>query len=541
MVVTSQSDATRAGVAMLESGGNAIDAAVASAFALAVTEPNSTGIGGGAFVLIRLASGEVVAVDARETAPAAADRDLYVRPGVPKDASLLGGLAVGTPGLVAGLALVQERWGTKPLAEVMAPAIRLAEEGYAVGLLRARLLEQVRQMEAAKRFPDTAAIQLPPNGAPVDPEWRLVQKDLARTLRRIADEGPRAFYEGELAEAIAAEVKRQGGILTPDDLRTYAPVVREPSRGSYRGYEVASFPPPSSGGVILLEILNILEGFDLGSRGFGSSASAHLLAEAMKLAFADRAEWLGDPDFVSVPAAGLVSKEYAASLRARINPPWFRRAPWRWGADDVAIRVERAGEPPRDAGTTHLSATDAAGNAVALTETINTLYGSWVTVPRTGILLNNEMDDFAKAVGVANAYGLVDTRGQNAVAPRKRPLSSMTPAILSKDGRLFMVSGSPGGPRIISTVLLSIVNVVDFGQDAVEAVSAPRIHHQWIPDQLAVEAAVPADVVEGLRARGHTVVVERDWSAAAAIVVDPKTGLHLGGSDPRRDGLALGH
>jgi gamma-glutamyltranspeptidase/glutathione hydrolase len=292
----------------------------------------------------------------------------------------------------------------------------------------------------------------------------------------------------------------------------------------------------------LVEALNILEGFDLAAHGAGSSASGHRIAEALKLAFADRAAWLGDPDFVEIPLEELTNKDYAAKLRERINPPWWRRAPWRWGRGEMAIRVRGPGLPVDDAGTTHLSVTDASGGAVALTMTINTPFGSGITVPGTGIVLNNEMDDFAKAPDLPNVYGLVDTRGANAVAPGKRPLSSMTPTIALRDGRLFMVTGSPGGPKIISTALLTLLNVVDFGMNVQAAVSAPRLHHQWIPDTLLVEPDTPADVVRALRGRGHQVeVAERNWSAAEAIVVDPETGWHLGGSDPRRDGLALGY
>ncbi len=541
MVVTSQADATRAGVAMLEAGGNAVDAAVAAAFALAVTQPFSSGLGGGAFLLIRTPEGAVFALDARETAPAAAHRDMYVEPGVPEDASLRGGLAVGTPGLVAGLALAAERFGTLPLPVLLEPAIRLAEEGFEIGPYHARMLARMRDHLPAERFPETARIQFPPPGVPPRPGWRLVQADLARTLRAIAEKGPEAFYRGPLARALAEEVRRRGGILTEDDLAGYRPVWREPVRGSYRGFEVVSFPPPSSGGVILIEILHILEHFDVAARPPGSSRSLHLISEAMKLAFADRAAWLGDPDFVDVPVAGLVSKEYAARLARRINPPWYRRAPWNWFRREVAIRVEAPGEPPRDGGTTHLSVTDAGGGAVAITKTINTPFGSGITVPGTGVVLNNEMDDFSVAPGRPNVYGLVDTRGANAIEPGKRPLSSMTPTFVIREGRLRMVTGSPGGPRIISTTLLSILNLIDHGMDVKAAVSAPRFHHQWIPDRIAVEPEIPEDVVLGLRRRGHRVEIsDRHWSACEAIAIDPETGDHLGGSDPRRDGLALG-
>jgi gamma-glutamyltranspeptidase/glutathione hydrolase len=542
MVVSAQAHATRAGVEMLRAGGNAVDAAVATAFALGVTEPYHSGIGGGGFLLVRLASGEAFALDARETAPAAATREMFRREGLAKDASRLGPLSVATPGLVAGLAEALARWGTKPLPEALAPAIRLAEEGFAIGPRHARVLGAAAEMGIPARFPETARIQLPPGGKPPAPGWRLVQPELAKTLRTIAREGPDAFYRGGIAKAIAAEMERQGGLVKLDDLDAYRTKLREPVRGTYRGLDVLSFPPPSSGGVALVEALQVLEGFDLAARGAGSSASLHVVTEAMKLAFADRAYWLGDPDFVDVPVERLVSRAYADALRARIDPPWFRRAPWTWGRGERALRVAGPGFQADDAGTTHLSVTDAAGNAVAITQTVNLLYGSGITVPGTGIVLNDEMDDFAVAPNVPNAFGLVDVRGANAIAPGKRPLSSMTPTIVLKDGRPFLVTGSPGGPRIISTTLLSILNVVDYGMDAQEAVSAPRFHHQWLPDELVLERAIPEDVRDGLRRRGHELEVSaRDWSSAQVIVVDPKTGLHTGGSDPRSDGVALGY
>jgi gamma-glutamyltranspeptidase/glutathione hydrolase len=543
MVVSSQADATRAGVAILEAGGNAIDAAVATAFALSVTQPFSTGIGGGAFILIRTADGEVIAIDARETAPAAATADMYTREGVPERASVQGPLAVATPGLVAGLDLALRRHGTRSLDECLQPAIALAETGFEIGPYAAGLMEFMRRRLPAAEFPETTRIQFPPDGAPARAGWRLVQKDLAASLSRIAEEGPEVFYRGELAQAMVAEMQRRGGLMSAIDLASYRPVVREALTGSYRGLVVHTFPPPSAGGVLLLEMLNVLEGFDdLGALGPGSSASLHRIGETMKLAFADRAFFLGDPDFVEMPIEQLVSKEYAASQRARLDPPWFRRAPWNWFRGEMAITVEAPGIPVDDHGTTHLSVTDRFGNAVAITKTINTPYGSGITVPGTGIVLNNEMDDFAKAIGVPNAYGLVDVRGANRIEPGKRPLSSMMPTIVEREGVVFLVTGSPGGSRIISATLLSIVNVVDYGMDVKQAVSAPRFHHQWQPDELSVEPDVPADVVEALRERGHTVVVSpRDWSAVEAIVVDVKHGLHMGGNDPRRDGLALGY
>jgi gamma-glutamyltranspeptidase/glutathione hydrolase len=539
LVVSPHPVVTEAGVEILRAGGNAVDAAVAAAFALAVAQPQSTGIGGGGFLLVRLADGRAFAIDARETAPAAATPDLYTRPGVPPNASLVGGLAVGTPGLVAGLALAQGAHGTLPLARVLAPAIRIAEEGYEVGAYQARFIAEMEKRGVGAQFPELARIHLPPG--PVGARTRIVQKDLGRTLRAIAALGPRAFYEGPVAEAIAKAVAEHGGILTTGDLARYRPVVRQPLVGRYRGVEVLAFPPPSSGGVTLLEILNVLEGFELAQLGAGSSAAIHRIAEAMKLAFADRAVYLGDPDFAELPVAALLDPAYAARQRARIDPAWWRRAPWSWGRGERVIAVEGPGLPQDDAGTAHLSVADAAGNAVALTETINTPYGSLVMVPGTGILLNNEMDDFATRPGQPNAFGLVAMAGANGVAADKRPLSSMAPVIVVKDGKLRFVAGSNGGPRIITTTLLALLNHLEFGMDVSEAVAAPRFHHQWLPDELLLEAGNPKDVVDALAARGHPVKVVDDLGGGVeAIAVDPATGLLTGGVDPRRDGAAAG-
>ena len=541
MVVASQADAAHAGVSMLEEGGNAVDAAVATAFALAVTQPFSAGLGGGAFVLLRAADGEVVAIDARETAPAAAQRDMYVRPGVAEDASVRGILAVATPGFVRGMALAQERFGSLPWATVLAPAIYLAEQGFAIGPYHARMLEFMRKQGLPKFFPETAWNQFPRRGTAAAPGWLLVQKDLAETLRSLAEQGPDAFYTGAIAERIVAASTERGGLLSAEDLKGYRPKLRSAVRGRYRDVEVISFPPPSSGGGVLVEILNIIEAFDLGAMGREHPAAVHRVVEAMKLAFADRAYWYGDPDFVDVPIAELTSKDYAAKLRERYGKPFWKKGPEHWGDEDHAIEVEGPGIPPRDAGTTHLSTTDAEGNAVALTMTINTPFGSGITVPDTGIILNNEMDDFSKAPDAPNAYGLVDKRGANAVAPKKRPLSSMAPTILVKDGELFMVTGSPGGPRIITTTLHTILNVVDFGMTVQQAVAAPRYHHQWVPNVVSLEPKVPEAVAAGLEERAHELKrSERTWSSAQSILVDPKTGLHHGASDPRGDGAAMG-
>jgi gamma-glutamyltranspeptidase/glutathione hydrolase len=538
LVVSPHPAVTAAGVEILREGGNVVDAAIAASFALAVAQPQSTGIGGGGFLLIRLADGRAFAIDARETAPAAAGPDLYLRPGVSDDASLVGGLAVATPGLVAGLALAQQAHGTLPLARVLAPAIRLAEEGYEVGAYQARFVRELEKRGVAARFPELARVHFPPHASA---RTRLVQADLARTLRAIAAEGPRAFYEGAIADAIAKAVAEHGGILGAGDLARYRPVVRQPLTGRFRGFEVLAFPPPSSGGVTLLQVLNILEGFELAKLGAGSSAAIHRIAEAMKLAFADRAVHLGDPDFTELPVARLLDPAYAAELRARIDPPRWRRAPWTWGQAERAIRVDGPGFPPAGTGTAHLSVADAAGNAVAITQTINTPYGSLVMVPGTGILLNNEMDDFATRPGRPNAFGLVALAGANGVAADKRPLSSMAPLIVLEGARLRFVAGSNGGPRIITTTLLSLLNHLEFGMDVSEAVAAPRFHHQWRPDELLVEAGIPADVVSALEARGHVVKAAEDLGGGVeAIAFDPATGLLSGGVDPRRDGAAAG-
>ncbi len=526
MVVSPHAVATEAGIEMLEAGGNAVDAAVAAAFALGVAQPQSTGIGGGGFLLIRLADGRAVALDARETAPAAATVDLYTREGLPPRASTLGGLAIGTPGMVAGLALAVEEYGTLSLAQVLAPAIRAAEDGVVFGAYQARFLGFVQRPEFVARFPETARIQFPPG---TTASTRKRQPELARTLRKIAQDGPRAFYEGEIAEAIVAATQANGGILTTADLAAYQPRLREPVRGTYRGLELLTFPPPSSGGVTMLEVLNIIEADDLAASGAGSSASIHLIAEALKWAFADRAVHLGDPDFAEIPVARLISKAHAKELRSRIG--------------ERAGAVEGPGYAVDDKGTAHLSVADAAGNAVAFTGTINGPFGSFVTVPGWGILLNNEMDDFVTDPEGTNLYGLQGRRDSaNLVEPGKRPLSSMSPTIVLQDGRLRFVAGSNGGPRIITSVLLTLLHHFDWDMDVAEAVSFPRFHHQWRPDRIQLEGAHPADVQMALEARGHEVKrVDEITTGVQAIAVDPETGELRGAPDPRRDGLAKGY
>lgn len=528
MVVSSHRDAARAGASILAKGGNAVDAAVATAFAVGVAQPFSAGVGGGAFALVRRPGGAIAALDAREAAPAAATPTMFVEPGVPQAASVLGPLAVAVPSFVPGMVELLDEYGTMSLAEVLAPSIALAEGGVEIGAYHAGMAGFMRSRLSRAAFAETWRIQF----APFDPATmkgqRLVQRDLGETLRLLAAGGERVFRDGVVGSAIVAEVRRRGGLLTIEDMRSYAPVWRTPVVTSYRGLRVTSFPPPSSGGAVLAQALNVLEGFELASLAPTDEAAIHLVAEAMKLAFADRAAYMGDSDFVDVPVARLVSKGYAAQQRARIDP-------------EKATRIVAPGHLPEDVGTTHLSVTDAAGGAVALTMTINTPFGSGITVPGTGVVLNNEMDDFAVAMDTPNSYGLVDTRGANLVAGGKRPLSSMTPTILERDGELFMVTGSPGGPRIISTTLLTILNVVDWGMDPQQAVSAPRFHQQWDPDRVDVEPGMEGPIIERLSARGHAVVRSpRTWSAAEVIVVDHATGVHLGGSDPRTDGEAVG-
>ncbi|MDR3493367.1 MAG: gamma-glutamyltransferase [Ancalomicrobiaceae bacterium] len=523
--------ATRVGVDILQRGGNAIDAAVAVGFALAVTLPSAGNLGGGGFMLVHLAkTGETVAIDYRETAPKAATRDMFLGPnGEPDPAkSRDSGLGIGVPGSVAGLAEAEARYGSGKftLADLIAPAIALARQGIPV---EAGLADSLDQDTRLGKFASSRAIFFA-GDKPIPRGEKLVQADLAATLGAIARSGPDAFYHGPVAEKIVAAVKGVGGIMTLEDLAAYKPVIRQPVTGSYRGFQIVSMPPPSSGGVHLIEILNILEGFDLAKLGAGSADQIHLLAEAMKPAYADRAKFLGDPDRVTVPLAGLTSKVYAEKLRAAIDLTKARPA------KDVA-----AGDPlPYEHDqTTHFSVVDADGNAVANTYTLNFLYGIGLVADGTGVLLNNELDDFSAKPGAQNAYGLVGGEA-NSVAPNARPLSSMTPTFVFKDGKLVLVTGSPGGSRIITTVLQVIVNVIDNGMNIAEAVAAPRIHDQWLPDVLLTETGLSPDTIRILRERGHDVVVGTTSGSANSIAVTPQ-GLEAA-ADPRQRGtLAAGY
>ena len=530
MVASQEATATRIGVDILKRGGNAIDAGVAVGFALAVTLPRAGALGGGGFMMVHHAeTGETVAIDYREMAPAAAHRDMYLDAAGEVDTQLARYThhAAGVPGAVAGLVFALDRYGTLPLAEVLAPAIRLAERGILVTQDLSGSLESRR--ERLQRWPATAAIFYHEDGRPYRPGERLIQVDLAWSLRQIAAHGADAFYKGAIAERIAADMAAHGGPMTLEDLAAYRVAVRAPVRGTYRGYEIASMPPPSSGGVHLVQILNLLEDYPLASLGHNGAEGLHLMAESMKLAYADRSQHLGDPDFWPVPVAGLISKAYAESLRATIDPARARPAA------EIAAGDPMPYESPE---TTHYSVMDRWGNVVSNTYTINFGYGSGIVAAGTGILLNNEMDDFSAKPGVPNAYGLLGGDA-NSVAPAKRPLSSMTPTILFKDGKPLLATGSPGGSRIITTTLQIILNVVDHGMNIAAATAAPRVHHQWLPDELRVEAGLSPDTIALLESKGHKVVVKNVMGSTQSILRADE-GFY-GASDPRRQGaLTLG-
>lgn len=531
MVASDHVLASQAGVEMLRRGGNAVDAAVATALAVGVVSPSSCGIGGGGFIVIYLAhQHHALALDYREVAPAAASRDMFVRNGqaVP-ELSQRGGLAVAVPGEVAGLATVLRRYGTLPLATVLGPAIRYARDGFTVN---AHLAEEIeRNGDALRAEPALARVFLHADGTPVIAGETVRQPQLASTLEQIARDGPEAFYRGAIAAQIARNVQAAGGILTEADLAAYRPVWRRPLRGRYRGTEVITMPPPSSGGGVLLEILGMLQRDELRALGHDSPTYMHLLAEAMQHAFADRALYYGDPDFVEVPLARLLSSTNTAALRARIRASTTldHSAYGSAGAGGVAAA--------RDGGTSHLSVMDADGNAVACTTTINTGFGSKVVAGDTGIILNNEMDDFSAQPSAPNVYGLIGA-ATNAVAPHKRPLSSMTPTIVTRGGEPVLALGGAGGPLIISATLQVLLNVLDFGLDATAAVAAPRIHDQWVPPVLAVEPGVPDLARAALARYGYSV---KEVPAMAAVqVVRQDAGIFEGAADPRKGGEAVG-
>jgi gamma-glutamyltranspeptidase / glutathione hydrolase len=539
MVASSVAPAVPVGVTVLSRGGNAVDAAIATGFAIGCAHQFASGIGGGGFLLIWDAKEKTAfALDARETAPAELDPRTLMQPDGKPIPNVLreGGRSVAVPSLVQGFAEAHRRFGRLPWRDVIAPAAELCRSGVAVTPYHASILESAR--EKLDRHPETAVVQRGTAEAPLAVGAKLVQADLANTYRRIAAGGADVMRRGTVAEAMVEAARADGGALTLADLAGYQPVWREPVRGTYRGHEVVSMPPPSSGGVHVVQMLNALERFDLRRSGAGTSRTLHVLGEAMKLAFADRALLLGDPDFEPVPVEWLVSKRYGAEMARAIAPPFWRKAPWRWGRPTV-LRVREGKPPVNDAGTSHVSVMDADGNAVTLTQTVNTFFGSGLTAPGTGIVLNNEMDDFAIAPGVPNSFGLVGS-GANAVEPLKRPLSSMSPTIVLRDGQPVLVVGSPQGPYIITTVLQTVINVLDFGMNVQQAAAAPRVHHQWSPDQLQVEPEVPAAVVEALQRMGHPVKQGDRFGASTPIARDPATGRFYGGADPRRDTAAAG-
>ena len=524
MVATSHTLATEVALKVLKDGGNAIDAAVTAGFALAVTQPRSGNIGGGGFLVYSPGNGDAPeAIDYRETAPAAATETMFQDQdgNVVSERSRFSHKAAGVPGTVAGLALALERHGTLSLSQALAPAIRLAREGFVVPHRFTEGLEQAR--DRLERWPATRATFYKKDGSAPQPGEVFRQPELADTLQRIAEQGVKGFYEGETAQLIVAEMRRGEGLITLEDLRNYEPAVRQPVHGTYRGFDIYSMSPPSSGGTHIVQILNILEDYPIGEWGHNSANTIHHMAEAMKLAYADRSEYLGDTDFVAVPLEGLTSKGYADQLRTSIKADKARPA------SEIAPGKPGPRESPE---TTHFSVVDRWGNAVSNTYTINFSYGSGITVAGAGFLLNNEMDDFSAKPGVPNAYGLIGGEA-NKVEPGKRMLSSMSPTIVRKDNRNFLVTGSPGGSRIITTTLQVIMNVIDHNMNIQTAVSAPRIHHQWLPDEIRVEQGISPDTLDLLRARGHTINTGSAMGAIQSILIG-EDGTLYGGADPRR-------
>ncbi|MFV9670624.1 gamma-glutamyltransferase [Pantoea sp. Ep11b] len=532
MVASVDAMATRVGVEILRQGGNAVDAAVAVGFALAVTHPQAGNLGGGGFMLLRTASGRATAIDFREMAPGHASRDMFLDKQGNADSklSLTSHLASGTPGTVAGLALAAQKYGTLPLSTLLAPAIKLAREGIPVNDALADDLKTYGK-EVLITHPNSKAIFYKPDGTPWQKGDRLVQKNLAHSLQLIARQGPDAFYKGEIADEIAGEMAQHGGLISKADLAAYRAVERTPVSGTYRGYEVFSMPPPSSGGIHIVQILNILENFDLAKMGFGSADAMQVMAEAEKYAYADRSEYLGDPDFVKVPWQALTSKAYAKTLAQQIDVAKARPS--------SEIKPGKL-EPYESNQTTHFSVVDKQGNAVAVTYTLNTYFGSGIVAGNSGILMNNEMDDFSAKPGTPNVYGLVGGEA-NAVQPAKRPLSSMSPTIVAKGGKTWLVTGSPGGSRIITTVLQMVVNSIDFGMNVAEATNAPRFHHQWLPDQLRVEKGFSPDTLRLLENKGQHVKVLPSMGSTQSIMIGPD-GMLYGASDPRSvDDLSAGY
>jgi gamma-glutamyltranspeptidase/glutathione hydrolase len=525
MVVSTNIIASRAGMEVLRAGGNAVDAAIATGLALAVVHPAAGNIGGGGFMVIRFPDGRVTSIDFREKAPLRAHAEMFVDPKTGEYSSQIhhnSHIAVGVPGTVAGFDYAHRKYGKVDWGRLVTPAIALARDGFPLSQGLARSIRAQVQSDNMKRYPASIAV-FSKNGVPYEPGEVWKQPDLATTLERVRDHRRAGFYEGKTAELIAAEMTRGGGYITTEDLRRYQPRERVPLRGTYRGYEIISMPPVSSGGVALIEMLNILEGFDLRAMGHNSAPYIHHLTEAMRRAYRDRARFLADPDFVNVPIDRLTSKEYAAELRAEIDPT---RATKSTTADLAA-----ASESDE---TTHYSVVDAAGMAVSVTYTLEAGYGSKIVVSGAGFLLNNEMGDFNARPGLTTETGLIGTE-PNLARPEQRMLSSMTPTILARDGKLVAVIGSPGGRTIINTVLGMVLNIVDFGMGIQQAVDAPRMHHQWLPDRVSVEAdGATEQTLEKLRAMGHEVRMGGRQGSVHAIMIDPTTGARVGAPD-RRD------
>jgi gamma-glutamyltranspeptidase/glutathione hydrolase len=550
MVVSVHPEASQIGADIMRRGGNAVDAAVATGFALAVVHPAAGNIGGGGFMLVRMANGDVHFLDFREKAPQAASRDMYLdaQGNVIPNASLVGYKSIGVPGSVAGLVYAEKHWGKLGLQAVMQPAIRLARLGIRLTYEEARSMryeEDPRSGQTVERVLLGDAKRIFQRGGKYyEPGEIFRQPELALTLERIAA-NPQTFYKGAMAHELAATIQRGGGLITAQDLAEYEVKERQPVRGSYRGYEIISAPPPSSGGITMLESLNILEGYDLGKAGNRSADSIHLTAEAFRRAFYDRAEFLGDPDFSQIPVAQLIDKKYAAAWRETIDPARAGDSkdlhrPSGFGELDRPAARLRSYQGREPENTTHYSVVDPQGNAVAVTTTLNDGFGSRVTAGKLGFLLNDEMDDFTSKPGVPNSYNLIQSEA-NAIAPGKRPLSAMAPTIVTKDGKLVMVLGSPGGPRIITTVANIVMGVVDYGLDIQQAVNAFRFHHQWLPDQIYVErVGASPDTIKLLEARGHKIKLQSYWSDGESIAVDPKTRELLGASDGRNGGKAVG-
>jgi gamma-glutamyltranspeptidase/glutathione hydrolase len=526
MVVAQEKLAAQIGAEILKQGGNAVDAAVATGFALAVTYPRAGNIGGGGFMVIHSAErGQDTTIDYRETAPAAMTPDIFLgADGKPDPAkSRDSALGIGVPGTVAGLALALEKFGSGKfsLADILKPAIALAHDGFVVtDDTSDTLSDMYRRMS---RWPNSTKGFSRLDGSPLREGDTLKQDDLAAVLSAISEQGPRGFYEGPVAEKLVKAVRDAGGIMTTDDLKSYQAILRAPVRGTYRGYDIVSMPLPSSGGTVLLETLNILEGFPLADMKQGSAGSLHLIVEAMKRAYADRARYLGDPAFVDAPTNMLIAKDYAAKQRASIDEK--RATPW---AEAAPAKPQREGS-----NTTHYSVVDSKGNAVSNTYTLNFPYGVGLVADGTGILLNNELDDFTAAPGAANAFGLVGFEA-NLPGPGKRPLSSMSPTIVLKDGKPVLVTGTPGGSRIISAVTQVIINSIDYQMNIAAAVAAPRVHHQWLPDEVRAERGIPAEVLTELRDKGHKVTDVLGQTSANSIFVGPNGP--LGAPDPRTRG-----